>query len=666
MKWIKKSMAILLMASVLTGVFGCKSDSEESTEEIPETDSTKQENVLPTDEYLLLQGQSNYKIVHPKNAHEKELFAASELRDLFREATNVQLSIVSDEEVVETDKYISIGKTKFVQDKDFLPSAKEYGTSGYVINTEGSNVFIVGGGTTGTIYGTYKFLDYILGYDYFYPEIYALEKGTTNIPLMDYDVSIIPDLEYNSMRYGTNATYTQHYKYSMQRLPTTAINGETGHSAVRGWFPKSVYLNENDMANYHPNWYMLPGADDTDRVFDGTNVSQLCFTARGNETEYAAMVETAAKTMQTKMMEDSEAFMFDFSMTDDWNWCNCDACRSVQEKYGKESALVIHFLNDMTETVETWMGTEEGKPYEREFYVNFYAYFMLVDAPVKNNNGELSVVDDSVKCNKHVIPQLADIEMDYTQSIHDEINADSKQRYEEWSYVSERMSGYIYSARYNDYLSPLDTFNDMQALYQFSEEMGLMYIYNLGTGGADQEKGFPTGWCALRIYLAAKLGIDTSMDMNAAIDKFFKGVYLDAAEPMRKIFNEWRFTEEYNSKTYPEYVGKNSYYRDVKQEKYYSQSLLERWKGYFDEALEAIEYLKTSDPARYARTRDMIVGERVYVNYYYYSIYKLYLPTEKLSAVKKELADDIEHLGITIMVESPQKTVEGLLAELRG
>ena len=666
MKLIKKSIAICLTTSVLLAAFGCKPDNQPSTDGIPEDDPTKQEIILPTNEYLLSQGKTAYKIVCAENASEEERFAAGELQELFREATNVQLAIVSDEEILETDKYISIGKTKFVQDKEFLPVSAEYGTSGYVINTEGSNVFIVGGGTIGTIYGTYKFLDYILGYDYFYPEIYALERGVVEIPLMDYDVSIIPDIEYNSMRYGFNGSQMQHLKYSMQRFPTTAINGQTGHSSVSGWFPKSVYLNEADEDNYHPNWYMLPGADDTDRVFDGTNVTQLCYTARGNETEYKALVETAATTMKTKMMGNSAACVFDFSLTDDYNWCNCDACASVIEKYGEESALVIHYLNDVTETVETWFETEEGKPYQRDFFVNFYAYYTLVDAPVRNNNGVLSVVDDSVKCNKHVTPQLADIEMDYTQSIHDEINLDSKQRFEEWNYVSKNMCGYFYSARYNDYLSPLDTFNDMQALYQFSEEMGLMYIYNLGTGGADQEKGFPTGWCALRIYLAAKLGIDTSIDLNAYIDKFFKGVYLDAAEPMRKIFNEWRFTEEYNSKTYPEYVGKNSYYRDVKKEKYYSQSLLERWKGYFDEALEAIQYLKTSDPVRYERTRDMIVGERVYVNYYYYSIYKLYLPTQKLTAVKKELADDIEHLGITIMVESPKKTVDAFLAELRG
>lgn len=666
MKLIKKSMTICLMTSVLLGAFGCKPDNQSSIGEIPENDPTKQEIILPTNESLLSQGKSSYKIVCAENASEEERFAASELRDLFREATNVQLLIVSDEEVSETDKYISIGQTKFVQNKDFLPASAEYGTSGYVINTEGNNVFIVGGGTTGTIYGTYKFLEYILDYDYFYPEIYNLERGTTDIPLMDYDVSIIPDIQYNAMQYSSFcSTQTQRLKYSMQRFPTTAVNGETGHSSVSGWFPKSVYLNEADEENYHPNWYMLPGSDDTDKVFDGTNVSQLCYTARGDEAEYSAMVNTAVSTMQAKMIENQSAYIFDFSLTDDYNWCNCDTCVAITNKYGEESALLIRFLNDVTETVEAWFETEEGKAYKREFFVNFYAYYTLVDAPVQNNNGELSIVDDSVKCNKHVVPQLADIEMDYTQSIHDEINLDSKQRFEAWNFVSENMSGYYYSARYNDYLSPLDTFNDMQALYQFSEEMGLVYIYNLGTGGAGQEKGFATGWCALRTYLASKLGVDTSIDMNTYIDKFFRGVYLDAAEPMRKIFNEWRFTEEYNSKTYPEYVGKNSYYRDVKKEKYYSQSLLERWKEYFDEALEAIGYLKTSDSARYERTRDMIVGERVFVDYYYYSIYKLYLPTEKLSALKKELADDIEHLGITIMVESPQKTVEGFLAELR-
>ena len=518
----------------------------------------------------------------------------------------------------------------------------------------------------GTLFGVYEFLNYILDYDYYYPGIYELKKGVVNIPLMDYDVSIIPDIEYNSMRYGFNSGKTQQFKYSMQPFPKTAVNGKTGHSSVSGWFPKSVYLNEEDTENYHPHWYMLPGADDKDTVFDGTYVSQLCYTARGNATEYSAMVQTAAATMQAIMIENSTAYIFDFSLTDDYNWCNCDACATITGKYGAESALVIRFLNDVSETVDAWFETDEGKAYKRDFFINFYAYGTLVDAPVQNNNGELSVVDDSVKCNKHVVPQLADISMDYTQSIHDEINLDSKQRYEEWNFVSENMSAYFYSARYNDYLSPYDTFNDMQALYQFGEEIGLIYIYNLGTGGADQEKGFPTGWCALRIYLAAKLGVDTSIDFDAYIDKFFNGVYLEAAEAMKKVFDEWRANEEYNSKTYPEYVGKDSYYKNVKKEKYYSQDLLEGWRGYFEEALSAIEYLKTTDLSRYEKTRDMIIGERVYVNYYYYSIYKSSLSDDILAEVKKQLADDIEHLRITIMVESPQTTVEAFLAELRA
>lgn len=664
MKIIKEAMiSVLVLSTIALGACSCAPQNQE------QSDPTKQEIMSPTDDFLLAKGASDYKIVCPDNAHSEETFAASELQILFREATNVQLPIVNESDAgswTENSLFLCIGKTQLAKDKTLVPSDAEYGTSGYIIDTEGKSVFIVGGDTAGTVYGTYKFLEYILGYDYFYPEVYALDKGVADIRLMDYDVSIIPDIEYNVMHYGMNSTRIQRLRYSMQRFPTIAVNGQTGHSSVSGWFPKTKYCNESDTENYHPKWYMLPGSEDTDRVFDGTNVTQLCYTARGDETEYQAMLQTAANTMKEKMIENEEARVFDFSLTDDYNWCNCEECLSLTEKYGEESGVVIRFLNDMTETVEAWFATVEGQPYEREFFVNFYAYYTLVDAPVTEKDGKLSVVDETVLCNKHVVPQLADIEMDYTQSIHDEINLDSKERFEEWAFVSQNMSGYYYSARYNDYLAPLDTFNDMQALYQYSKKLGLIYIYNLGTGGADQEKGFPTGWCALRMYLAAKLGIDTSIGFNAHIDKFFKGAYLDAAEPMRKIFDEWRFTEEYNSKTYPEYVGKNSYFRDIKKEKYFSLGLLERWKELFGDALQAIEYLKTTDPVRYEKTYKMIAGERVWVNYLYYKIYQLQLSTEKLSAVKKELANDIELLGITAMSEMPRKTVESFLKELRG
>ena len=74
-------------------------------------------NEEPMANYLLYNGASEYQIVLAAEAHTYETLAANELQSLFEEATGVQFRIVSDSEVTEGDKFISIGETQFAKKK---------------------------------------------------------------------------------------------------------------------------------------------------------------------------------------------------------------------------------------------------------------------------------------------------------------------------------------------------------------------------------------------------------------------------------------------------------------------------------------------------------------------------------------------------------------------
>lgn len=654
----KKNRYVALWLATLIScsfAFGCscnggKIDDGDSSEE------GNREIITPTDDYLLKNAKSDYKIVYSKDVTTEEMLAVTDLQALFKEATTYNLPAITEDkltQIAETDKYIVIGENKFSQAAEIDLDAAEYGRSGYVIQTVGSSIYVTGAEATGTLVGTYKFLQYILDYDYYFEGVYELDKGVANIQLMNYDVSFVPDIQFQNVGYEGSLTSTNstHYKYGT--VPMKNASSFAGHASMK-WLPKDKYLNKEDSENYHGKWYM---SED--------NPTQLCYSSHGDAAEYELMTSAAAQTLIDYMQEDLGAYSFDCSITDNRDWCGCDECDRITEKYGAPSALVVRFLNDVTEKVDAWLATDEGKPFYREYYVKFYAYFGLVPAPVEYDKatGEFSTVDDSVFCNKRVVPTFADVNMDYLSSVHDNVNYESWLAMKGWSYLSDNFSAYFYSARYNDYMAPLESFNDMQELYQFCKEIGALNIYNLGVGG---ELGFPMGWCVLRIYLGAKLAQNVDIDFEGYIQKFFKGVYKNGAEPMKRLFDEWRLLDEYNQQTYGDYAGKTSHYNNIKQEKYYSASTLLRWRGYIDEALSAIEPMKQENVDLYNATYKLITAEAVWVDYFYYSIYRLTMPSAELSLVKKRLLSNMEYLGVSHMRESPLTTTEAFLEELRG
>ena len=209
---------------------------------------------------------------------------------------------------------------------------------------------------------------------------------------------------------------------------------------------------------------------------------------------------------------------------------------------------------------------------------------------------------------------------------------------------------------------PVENFNDMQELYTFLHENGVRDFTDLGAGG---ETGFATGFCALKIYLSAKLVRDVTIDFNGHIDKFFENVYLDASDLMKQIFDEWRYLDAYNTDTYPEYAGKSSYKVNIAKEKYFPLSTLQHWRALFEQALQEIEYLKTENEAQYNLVYKMIVGERVFVNYLAYRIYGLSLSSVELAKLKADLVSDINTAGVAMLNEDPGKSINELLDELQ-
>ena len=83
-----------------------------------------------TDITLIKNKKSDYKVVIGKDALRAEKYAAEELVYFLNESTGCELPIVTDENLDENGKYLSVGNTKLLTAANLTPDYAELGDNG--------------------------------------------------------------------------------------------------------------------------------------------------------------------------------------------------------------------------------------------------------------------------------------------------------------------------------------------------------------------------------------------------------------------------------------------------------------------------------------------------------------------------------------------------------
>ena len=143
--------------------------------------------------YFVKNGRSEYKIILPENPTEEIKFAAKEINYALQECCDLILPIVEDKEEFD-GKGIYLGDTKKTSVKFKKLSISEYSGDGFEVNVEEGNVYIRSAGREGVIYGAYKFLNKVLGCEFYGYGAYELPKQT-NVLLLEQVISAVPDIE---------------------------------------------------------------------------------------------------------------------------------------------------------------------------------------------------------------------------------------------------------------------------------------------------------------------------------------------------------------------------------------------------------------------------------------------------------------------------------------
>ena len=311
---MKKTLIIVLAVLMLVAVFaGCGERNQ-----IPE------ENSDVVDEFaalnLVVDGVSDFVIVHGVNATESEVKAAKELRSYLKKISGAVLSVVTDLKKP-TANEIVVGKTNREEPGDF--DRDELGDDGFVIKTANGKLWLVGGETRGTLYSVYTFLEEYLGCRFYTAEIEKIPE-TKNIK--------VPYIEEN------------------KQIPVFKYRDMTYSQANLMFFPAKLKINGTYAKNlndaYGSHYKFSPFFVHTLGWFSGTNSvnsPQPCLTD-------PELLEKTIKKVRNILKSDPTVNVIEISQNDNvsvtaGNYCTCENCNKVLEEEGSHAGAIIRFVN---------------------------------------------------------------------------------------------------------------------------------------------------------------------------------------------------------------------------------------------------------------------------------------------------------------------------------
>ncbi len=591
--------------------------------------------VLETQNVFTSNGTTDYKIVYDSSEYYQEM-AANFIINHVKKATGAKLGVLSPADAVwsNTNKYIVVGDKDLFESAGLTMPTDDIGLTGYYIKTVGKSAFIMTNGNDGYQLGAIAFLREVLGYDMLSDDCVVYEKKGDTMPNMDIVERPDYDFRQNPNKLQTDTIYGM--GFTNDNDVWIPVAGYKLHNSLK-WLPLDKYLTT------HPKWYS-DEASISDLI--GEENGQLCYTAHGDTTEYAAMVNAAVESAKTAISTCSNpaARTISFTIADNPGSCNCSACREVLSKYGCISASVVHFLNDVDDKLQAWLEEEARKAgtVKKEINIVFFAYYATETPPaVRNQDGTFSPADETVICNDHVGVYIAPIQAKYNVSFYDENNKVTADNIKGWAACSNLIYLWLYQTNFNHYLYPMDNWDVISENYRFGKENNAVFMYDEG----QLNQPTTTHFTRLKDYIASKTEFDLNANYDDILDKYFKYYFLDASEYMRSYFDELQAYMRYLEVAYANKLGGGI--RDMMANTdFWKQGTLEGWMNKINLALQSVEKYKGVDDEKYNMLVRHIKIESVFPRFVLCSLYSGMYDDATLLQMRKSLRDDCLELGI--------------------
>ena len=632
----KKLTSLFIFASLTSLLFACNNGgggNKPSPEPEPE---------VVTNKYIVRNSRSDYSVVIPKKAKDKERIAAEKLVTYLSYSSGARLNIITDNEVVKGSHYISLGNTTVFNSNFSNVSMKELDNkiSSYFISTKDDCLYIYSNPNErgeGTLYGAYDLLHDLINYEcYATDEIYYTQEETIN--LIEYkNIFVHPTFDGRSIG-NFHLNYDQDSCDSLRTINqyrgTEWVSDIYGHSQVTS-FVKPNDTDEQGRKLYvaHPDWFTNPSPYAT------TTNCQLCWSAGESLETYVA------NRFIYYFQAYPNATYFMFGQEDNNTaFCTCDKCTHAMETYAMNYAgLQIIFMNHVIEKTSAWLA--EHQPDRQVRYVVF-AYYGTAQAPCIKSGDTWKPYNDQVVPNKDLYFLYAPISCSFAYPIdNNNFNSDVHLELKQWSAVaSGKLMIYLYDVNFRHYFVNFLNFSTAKSMYQTCKDLGVSYMYTQGATDTNTTC-FPT----MREYVESKLMWNINVSYDSLVRDFMEHYFREAAN---ELYEYYATVRDRLTAYHAMNQDGGSIYADVANEEIYPYSVLRYFTTLFKTAMEKIDGHRETNPSLYSSLKARIMREYLSVIYLKMTLAPSEISDEEKAEMKDIFITYTGYFGIT-------KTYEG-------
>ncbi|MBO4344114.1 MAG: DUF4838 domain-containing protein [Victivallales bacterium] len=514
----------------------------------------------------------SYFVKGPANPKPYEATAIKDMQDYLAKRIGGNKLVIGGK----TPVTFQIGDTELAKEQKCLSTELE--DERWVIRSVGDQILVNGGGTRGALYATYHFLEDFCDIHWWSDyEEYVPATSSLTLKALDatgkpvflyrdiYRTSMGPNAEKTAIRVRLNRNGGEGLALLPIEVGGSFAYGNPGHChTFDSYVPFEKYGKD------HPEYFSLRGG----KRVGGQYAGQLCLTNPDLKQMFLSQLlnfieNDKAVAAQRGLIPPR---IYDVSMNDNWNKCECDKCKAEEDKYNPSG----HYLNFVN-----WIAAEVAKKHSG-IYISTLAYF-YTEPPPKGG----------VRAADNVIVKLCDTKTNQSASILEKENKIFYDFLTSWKGFAKNLFIWDYAI----------TFTGGVTGYPFASEFHYGDLYRTyhenNVTGVFWEHECPhcADFYELKFFLETKLFEDPYQDVNKLISLFMDRYY-GAAAPLilqyRRTLDTVRKKNGGLINWFPS-AGAFSYIRDTD---------IMKCQGLFDAAEKAV----ANDSVRFARVRHARVG----------------------------------------------------------
>lgn len=479
-------------------------------------------------------GMSRYRIVIPLQATPQEIRAAGIFQDYFCRMTNVKLPVVGDSSAPLPCE-VRIGRTRSIESNAGDTVLKSLQNDGFRIRTEGQALCIYGGAGKGVIYGVVSLLEDQWGCRKLSPDAEEVPLH----PLLSLDPLDIKEVPPAGIRIVNGSLpYDEDYR-DWRKLAVLDDFWNDGN--WQGYYvhtfdrlvPADLYFTS------HPEYFSLVNGS---RIPYG----QLCLSN-------PEVLNITIARLKEEMAAHPGILYWSVSQNDNYDHCQCDQCKRIDEEEQSAAGTLIRFVNQVAKAFPDKVITTLAYQYSRK--------------PPALTRPE-----------KNVMITLCTIELNRSQPIEtDPGSASFAEDIRGWSRITDRLMIWDYEVQFTNYLCPFPLFHTLQPnLGFFTKYHAVAHFQQCNVLPGNE-------FAELKSYYLSKLLWNPYLNGDSVIHDFMHCYYGQAAPYVIRYFDLLHQSCRESGQGLDIY-GSPVHYAKT----FLSQDMMTQYKALFDQAENAV------------------------------------------------------------------------------